>query len=169
MSQHQVHEVLVPDLPVPPPRLRRRPAVMHPVIAPVVVVPRERHIELVDHTAGYHPSLRQFLHHHAVERLHLARIEREIPRVPSRRDRRPVEQLRRRPIPLLPRMPHHFLPKPRRVLRSLGGESLETLPVDPVVQTGVQYHHIRSSIFRKVIPQQLPEFLILKRLQTHVV
>jgi hypothetical protein len=75
MTQHQVNEVLVPNLAVQPHQPRRLTPVVDTIVAMVVVVPWERYVEIVDHPTSEHPMYLHLVNKHAIERLHLTRIE----------------------------------------------------------------------------------------------
>nr|GMD75694.1 hypothetical protein Iba_chr13bCG3140 [Ipomoea batatas] len=48
VPEHEVDEVLVPDLAIPPHELGGGSAIVDPVVAPIVVVPWKGHVEIVD-------------------------------------------------------------------------------------------------------------------------
>ena len=144
MAQHQVHEVLVPNLAVPPHQPRRSAPVVDTVIAAVVIVPWECHVEIVDHPTSEHPMPPHLLNEHAIERLHLAWIECQVPSITPSRDGSTVEH------------PRHGVATSTHFIHDIRPEmccELGTLcigadagPVAPVVQAGVEDHDIWDAV-----------------------
>ncbi|KAH0470538.1 hypothetical protein IEQ34_000261 [Dendrobium chrysotoxum] len=134
MDKHEINEILMANLAVPPFSHRRLPAVMHTVVTTVIVMPGESHVELVHHTAGQHSPSRQLLLQNPIKSLHLARIKPHIPRKPAGGDSRPVENpWKRFPGWLLTvHARHQRLPVSGGILRSVS-EAADALPVDSVM------------------------------------
>ncbi|KAG0498466.1 hypothetical protein HPP92_002757 [Vanilla planifolia] len=137
VDEHEIDEIMVPDLPVTPPCQGRFPAIVHPIVATIVVVPREGHVELVHHAAvGEHRLRQQLLLQYPVESFHLARVEPHPTGVTPSRYRRPVEHPRRL-CPALPNVRHHRVPERGGLLRRLR-EPPHAIPIDAVVEARIE-------------------------------
>lgn len=152
VPEHEVDEVLVPDPPVPPLGLQRRPSVVNPVVAPVVEMPRVGHVEIV-----YDPTkqaiLLKLVHHYSIEDLHFVRVESHRTSVAPRGHGGPVDDLRG-PQPPLPHALYYLWPKLSCEVSTVD-ETTDARPVYAVVQTGVHDYRVGHGFLGEVILQLL--------------